>query len=973
MTDATDLPSAIEAILIASKKVKLTTDLENSIEQLNSISKLLEFFAPSSAVLQRLISLLRDSLLPLYKTFPILGIRYAVALLTTIFESKTLPALNNRQGNLVTSWEAVQASLLSGILGFLELYSSSENRTIVANSLYPILRSVFFLRANSTFQAGPDLMYILYGLLSETVTSHPTNQAELRNQDVLGGVHIGAILSKCQNILVIEGLLELFIKLLPSKSQSVEARTKFIHDAFGPAHFACSAAIIKTLETAPPTADWEAVFVEIVNLLGEADPAFPQSFKIYNFHVKDEKKSYNVERLYVDPLGFVANIDEGDQIETLHALYTSVQNLKVIVLPSKEKAHITILFSPPPAVGETTITTSVKGATVTFEIDAQEVTRLLTSLKLRDVNIDQYGKKLSKAEESLILNYDSHRKGVISTQDKGRDLARLWDLSNSQPQAGQVLTTSPLIQAPNADGSDRSPPVMAILTLPLIATPIQGSIPEISSPYYDSIFGSTDEELTDLSDAESKSTLRRSSRQSRPSHKARPDVPESEDEVLVMRKVKSNRKTVVLSDNETDGIKSPLQKADEIAQSDLHTSTPTKTRSLRSKPILKSLLRPSTVQKENITPYKPTVGVTKKGVKHASKSNISSRGIHPPDSWPSPVKDHPRAARKRKSAVDDIPDINGPGFEGPSSKRLRASPRAGKDIPGPKPPKKPKRYGRKGRTSSPNPPSSNGVDFDELPAPSTDTFPKSEEKRTRVSAMKDRGGKLVRTKARTVKKKLKDTKEENSDTLPKKGNKLEREAKSAQIESETPMIEAIEYKIPNTTVAKSEPPRRSARVAKIPKVPVTTKQAPKMEPHSEAPPAIEPSKHHEDENAIKKRVGPQKKPSRAPWTNPALKDVGIALSPIHDIAATTDGPVVEDVVMDDIVPDDIVVEVLRDATLVEDVQEVADAVLVVPEAMVEEESGDVQMLDVDIVEQGTVDNQPPPPTVKNIVINRAYD
>lgn len=132
MADGVILLSAAQAIKAASRKVKLTHELEDSIGQLESIAKLLvrfhhlsnyvcssrtqELNAPSPAALQRLSLLLRQTLLPLYNTFLILGIRYAVAVLATIFDAKVLPTLKDSPTNTVANWEAIQASLLSGVL-----------------------------------------------------------------------------------------------------------------------------------------------------------------------------------------------------------------------------------------------------------------------------------------------------------------------------------------------------------------------------------------------------------------------------------------------------------------------------------------------------------------------------------------------------------------------------------------------------------------------------------------------------------------------------------------------------------------------------------------------------------------------------------------------------------------------------------------------------------------------------------------
>ncbi|KAG6832425.1 hypothetical protein H0H87_001585 [Tephrocybe sp. NHM501043] len=918
MADATDPLAAKDAILLASKKVKLSLELEDSIQQLNSITKLL--------------------------TFPILGIRFALAILTTIFESKTLPALKDSQ--------------------------EDENRTIVATALYPTLRTVFFLHADSPYRAGPDLMYILCPLLFETVTAHPANQAELRSQDVLGSTNIGVILSKSKNILVIEGLLELFVKLLPTKSlkDSAETRAKFIRNVFDPTHFGCSAAIVKIFETTSPTANWDVVFVEIIDLLGKTDATFPQLFKIRDFRVQGGK-SYNIERLYVDPLGFVANVDQattdlspliayptdrdaqGDQIETLHALYASIHNLKVS-MSDKETARISIIFSSPPAVGESAVG---EGETVAcFDIDAKEVTRLLASLKLRGVkNIDQTGRKLSKAEESLKLNYEPNRKGVaLSTQ------------------TGQTASTSPLISHQAADASDSKGKAFTTCTVavPLIATPVKGSTPNISSPYYDSIFGTTDEELTDWSDAESKPVLQHSTKLSRgnPRHRfkqAQSDGPESGDEAVVMRNVKSRRKIVVLSDNETDDTKSPSQKAPEMEPP---TSTPTNRDPLRSKHVLKSPAMSSLIQLENSLPQVGTVAGARPAARRALNPD-STVGTEPN---PEPVNQRSRPTRKRKSMTDEVTGGSGSESTFPS-KRLRVFPQVKEEIPALKPPRRPaptKRYGRKGRTSSPTPASSN-VDFDELPAHSTDVLLEPEKKRSRVSAMKNKKGKAVTMT--TDKKKLGGKKEIESEFLPvpvlKAGNESSTEPKSIQ--------SVIETKSPITNV-KDEPPRRSTRLAKAP---IAQEVVPRIEPTM--PPVASKKLAEVKGDKIGKKGRVPKKSRRVPREDDNINNLVAAVTPV----AADDGegaifqPVLENAMIEDILEDANVTENVQDdpthgvhvvrVTTPDDVMPESISVAVVgasiievaPEVIVELESEDIEMQDLvePSVEQKHVDTQPP--------------
>lgn len=149
--------------------------------------------------------------------------------------------------------------------------------------------------------------------------------------------------------MVIEALLELIVKLLPSKRTSVAARNEFVQDVFDAANLACGDVISKILEATPPNANWDVVFIKIIDLLGNTSSSLlvtmlshlsdfdfkihsPQPFKTSNFHLQDPKKAFNVERLYVDHLGLVANIDEVQEMITCGLILLNYVCFRVIKL-----------------------------------------------------------------------------------------------------------------------------------------------------------------------------------------------------------------------------------------------------------------------------------------------------------------------------------------------------------------------------------------------------------------------------------------------------------------------------------------------------------------------------------------------------------------------------------------------------------------------------------------------------------------
>ncbi|RDB24120.1 hypothetical protein Hypma_008784 [Hypsizygus marmoreus] len=919
------IAEAAKALQNASKKLRLTPELEDALQQLDSI----EITKLSQAAFQRLASLLRQRLLPLHRTLPILGLRYSAAVLVAIFEEKIQPSAKAGDADTKEAWEVVQAALLAGVLDFLEENTSSENQAIVATTLYPALQIVFFLQStHPVIDHAPDLLYILYQLLSETVTSHGVNQSKLRDQDFLGSKRIGTILSRTRDFLVIEALLELFVKILPAKQDKddQESRTRFIKEVFSPTIFTCSGEILALFETLS-TGDWEDIFLQLIDILARADDNLPQPFEISNFRIHGSK-AYAVERIYFDSKGFLANVDEDGQLETFQVIYRNVQNIKVSTV-SKLKTSVIVQLSFPPTVGIAAVPESSSGKTlVSFDVHGRDVSRFMKALENRSLAspniqmpvssatdaeqnkiIGQTGRKLSKAETTVEFDFDSKGKAPpVSTQDRARDLSRLWDMNNSQLHPGVALT-SPL-------GSRASPSVRLLNELSISRKPVPVLVDEPSnsplaalhrqtSPEYDSIFGSTDEELTDLSECEAdKSSHRKKGHRKKGPHGTeqpksgqQPGVvlvadSEDEDELPKARKART-RKLIVVSDDEIEELdKTTMKPTDRPKPSPLRRGEVTTSKetftpeiefigrsSARIKPAWTILTtRALSSQKADSSASTSYIdGESRKhamsGTSHSATSPSKSRTIASKvtstksslsEKLPSKLFDEAKptstTGKKRK-----MPEESDYEADPPSPKRLREEPRDQTDAKAATRARRPapKRYGRKGRTSSPAPSVIHDVDFDELPAPSTDHPIESKpdgKRKGRAAAMKGKDGKAA-PKAKRVPVNVKKEVNDQQDAILLLSKENTRRAKKAKAE-ERPQVKPL---VEEDHEAASKPSRRSARVAKITAVSISNEKPPPALPAVKPKSDVNPEALPPTMAPPQKKVPQQKKLSVAPW------------------------------------------------------------------------------------------------------------
>ncbi|KAL6306614.1 hypothetical protein BKA93DRAFT_149887 [Sparassis latifolia] len=281
-----------------------------TIDQVASHLVLLKSSTISLEASCKVASCLRDPLLPLYATYPLPALQFTAALFRKIYHEKVLTSLGMQLEEQKAIWESVLNSLLSGVLDFLDNSDNETAKSSIGAALYPTLCEICF--SLSAPMMSVDLRFSAYTLLSDSVAAHTANQQKLRDKEILGGERLGSMIWRTRDYLVMESLLNLFARLLPSTKSSNSGRAKraaFIHSVFlsspPPEVGNVGKELVEILERVS-SQDWEDTAIRIVEALANANITFSQPFGVKEVVACQQRKP--TDRLYVDSQAFVANV-----------------------------------------------------------------------------------------------------------------------------------------------------------------------------------------------------------------------------------------------------------------------------------------------------------------------------------------------------------------------------------------------------------------------------------------------------------------------------------------------------------------------------------------------------------------------------------------------------------------------------------------------------------------------------------------
>ncbi|KAI5124503.1 hypothetical protein M0805_003028 [Coniferiporia weirii] len=407
-SSAQPIQVALQALKKIATKGKTKKSLLENIDNVSSSVVLLNSSAPSSVAFNKLASVLRSPLVPLYSSYSDPALNFSAIILNKIITDGLKPCLleTYKKGTeLQAGWELVANSLLSGVIDFLENEETERSKAAIAKAFYSLICD-FFLKDDAQNNTGANLRYTAYTLLSDTAARHVPNQVKLRDEKLMGGHSLGMVISKTRDFAVLEVLFNLFARILPSFSASRKKHSSFIRDVFWD-NFAefpgCGVKIVRLLENTTGK-DWEETTTKLFDMLSDADVSFPQPFDVDEVIVCENTypQPEVSDRFYIDKTAFFINVQQEDGMyESLQIHYETVEEIRII--PTKGgMTAITVKLKASPKIGDQLLSTASGTLNLEVEVHSDDASRLSTALRHRKLVVANTGIRKVRTFKSSI-------------------------------------------------------------------------------------------------------------------------------------------------------------------------------------------------------------------------------------------------------------------------------------------------------------------------------------------------------------------------------------------------------------------------------------------------------------------------------------------------------------------------------------------------------------------------------------------
>lgn len=307
----------------------------------------------------------------------------------------------------------------------------ADVRTLVAHNFYGVICDNYFFDSPASERvlgrSKATTLTAVFQLLSDSVVGHPENQSKLRRSTSLGGHRIGNTLTRLQDFLPLEALLELFANLLPSAKAAggQEKRAQFVRQVFNPTYFPNYQEIAEILTS--PVLDWTITSQRISDSLAVGKPLFPQPFETKQI-VIGSSQTYPVERIYVDGSGFLASVDEGDTLSTLQLPYRQLEKLSVS-RPSKGVVVVIVVSKVPPIKNQEILPAPLSQeegrCQCSWELKANDAERMFYALRHRKLDhlLTAASRKISLSSGGVEF---LDTRPPVPSQIKAKEISSLW-------------------------------------------------------------------------------------------------------------------------------------------------------------------------------------------------------------------------------------------------------------------------------------------------------------------------------------------------------------------------------------------------------------------------------------------------------------------------------------------------------------------------------------------------------------------
>ncbi|PPQ63358.1 hypothetical protein CVT24_006731 [Panaeolus cyanescens] len=449
--------------------------LQKGLTELSTISGLLACISATSITPQtanRLSKLFRQTLRLFYPKFLLHALALALNIVKYIHDDRISKPSHKENASI---YQGLLASIISGILDFMEEQQDAKTQAAVANQAYPIICPLYVEEG-----AALDLWVLDRGfavticqLLNAITMGNGTTANQLRQR--IGSSRLGEIISKVRDFLLLEAALMLFGYLTPPLKKGREPRSAFIKDVFEPKRFPLHDRITSLAESSAPDR-WDVTLTKIVAVLAEMDvlssffAGRPQPFEVQKIQIGEESMQLEPP-FYCDNKGFSGNYELPDgALDTLEIPFSALKPIRCNI--EKFSALVNIELLRPIDIGDKKLE---NGTSISFSIPVASLSHFIKVSRQRNVKIGFGNNRFSTAGKEINLDIPLVKEdSKVLSEQRIEHFSQTHLQSSSSPSLEYVESPcKPVVDNSTSPTKDRSPTTSEYKSiLPLPTSPV---------------------------------------------------------------------------------------------------------------------------------------------------------------------------------------------------------------------------------------------------------------------------------------------------------------------------------------------------------------------------------------------------------------------------------------------------------------------------------------------------------------------